>query len=296
LPSTLLSVFDVTVLGSANLDLVVRTERHPSPGESLLGDDFNEYPGGKGLNQAVAAARSGASTSFVGAIGTDGAGRTLRSVAEIDGLDLSQLANCDGVPSGRAIITVDHSGENSIVVIPGANAAVAAPASISARVVLCQLEVPLDAVTNAFRAGRVNGATTILNPAPATHLPFELLSLCDIVVPNEHEVGLLGGVDALFAAGVSTVVTTRGEQGVEIHTAEGERHSISAPEVSVIDTTGAGDTFCGAFAARLAHGASMNEAARWAIAASALAVGQPGAIPSIPDAGATWRLLSELNS
>ncbi len=288
-------MFDVTVLGSANLDLVVRTERHPSPGETVLGDDFAEYPGGKGLNQAVAAARAGASTFFVGAIGTDDAGRTLRSVAEIEGIDLSQLVDRDNVPTGRALITVDHHGENSIVVVPGANATVVTPDSISALVVLCQLEVPLNAVTNAFRAGRARGSTTILNPAPAIQLPVELLRLCDIVVPNEHEVGLLGGVEALFDAGVATVVTTRGEQGIEIHTAAGEQHQIPAPHVPVVDTTGAGDTFCGALSARLAHGASMIDAAEWAVAASALAVGLPGAIPSIPDAGATLQFLDELS-
>lgn len=289
-------MFDVTVIGSANLDLVVRTKRHPSPGETVLGDDYAEYPGGKGLNQAVAAARAGASTSFVGAVGTDDAGHRLRSVAQAEGIDLSQLVDTNGVPTGRALITVDHGGENSIVVVPGANATVVAPSSISARVVLGQLEVPLDAISNAFRTGRAAGAITILNPAPATGLPVALLGLCDIMVPNEHEVVLLGGVDALFDAGVATVVTTRGEHGIEIRTAAGERHQIPAPSVPAVDTTGAGDTFCGTLAARLADGAPIHDAAAWAVAASALAVGQPGAIPSIPDASATRQLLGELSS
>jgi ribokinase len=290
------SVFDVTVIGSANLDLVVRTERHPSPGETVLGHDYSEYPGGKGLNQAVAAARAGASTSFVGAVGTDAAGRTLRSVAQAEHIDLAQLLDVDDTPTGRALITVDHGGENSIVVVPGANALVVAPPSISARVVLGQLEIPIQAIIDTFGSARQIGTTTILNPAPAIQLSVELLALCDIVVPNEHEVVLLGGVEALFDAGVATVVTTRGEQGIEIRTATGERHLIPAPAVPVVDTTGAGDTFCGSLAARLAHGAPINEAAAWAVAASALAVGQPGAIPSIPDARATQQLLGHLSS
>jgi ribokinase len=289
-------VFDVTVIGSANLDIVVRTERHPSPGETVLGHDYAEYPGGKGLNQAVAAARAGASTSFVGAVGTDDAGRTLRSVAHAEQIDLSQLLDADSTPTGRALITVDHAGENSIVVVPGANAMAIAPPSISAQVVLGQLEVPIGAIIDAFVSARKIGATTILNPAPATELPIELLALCDIVVPNEHEVVLLGGVKGLFDAGVATVVTTRGEHGIEIRTAAGERHLIPAPAVPVVDTTGAGDTFCGTLAARLAHGAPINDAATWAVAASALAVGQAGAIPSIPDANATLRLLGQLSS
>ena len=290
-------MFDVTVIGSANLDLVVRTERHPTPGETVLGSDYAEYPGGKGLNQAVAAARSGARTAFIGAIGTDDAGRTLESVGAIEGIDLAHLTHLEQLPSGRALITVDQAGENTIVVVAGANARVISPGPIATRVMLGQLEIPLAVVAAAFQTARAAGATTILNPAPApaTGLPADLLAGCDIVVPNEHEVGLLGGTQALFAAGVTTVVTTLGGQGVEIRTGDGQRHNIAAPDVPVVDTTGAGDTFCGALAARLAAGAPIIDAAQWAVAASALAVGQPGAIPSIPDAVATRRFVDELS-
>jgi ribokinase len=289
-------VFDVTVIGSANLDLVVRTNRHPQPGETVVGSHYAEYPGGKGLNQAVAAARSGASTAFIGAVGTDAAGHTLLDVARRDGIDVAQVASIDQIPTGRALITVDQAGENSIVVVPGANAAVVVPASCSATVVLGQLETPIEVVSDAFLLARAAGATTILNPAPAARLPASLLAACDIVIPNEHEVALLGGVASLFAAGVSTVITTLGERGIDVRTSDGECHTVRAHKVAVVDTTAAGDTFCGALAARLSTGSTIVEAATWAVAASALTVGRRGAIPSIPDATATQRFLDRLSS
>ncbi len=285
-------MFDVTVIGSANLDIVVTADRHPKPGETVIGRSASEFPGGKGLNQAVAAARAGASTAFVGAIGDDAAGASLLAVARGEGLDIAHVRTRIDLPTGRAFIVVDRHGENSIVVIPGANTAVRCPAPPAARVVLGQLEIPVDAVIEAFESARDVGATTVLNPAPAAQLPARLLAASDIVVPNEHEVALLGGVDELVRAGVDTVIVTRGANGVDVMTASGDRYSIAAPVVDVVDTTGAGDTFCGSLAARIASGATLRDAVVWAVTAGALAVTAAGAIPSIPDAAATRRLLA----
>jgi len=274
-------VFDVTVIGSANLDLVVRAERHPSPGETLHGSGYAEHPGGKGLNQAVAAARAGASTAFVGAVGDDQAGRLLASVATTESIDVSQLSVAADVPTGRALITVDDAGENSIIVIAGANDDVVAARLPASTVVLLQLEIPLPTVTKALQLARQQRCTTILNPAPAAPLSRQVLELCDIVVPNEHEVELLGGVGALVDQGVGHVIVTRGANGVDVHSA-GDTVHVDAAEADVVDTTGAGDAFCGNLAARLAAGDPLDDAVRWAVVAGALAVSHDGAIPSLP--------------
>ena len=273
---------DVLVVGSANLDLVAGAPRIPAPGETVLGTSFAEHAGGKGLNQAVAAARAGARVAMVAAVGQDAAGAALRRVMTDDGIDDALVVVTDDLPTGRALITVDASGENSIVVVAGANAAVTCPRDLPpARVVLAQLEVPVDVVLEAFTAARAAGATTLLNPAPARDLPAELLAVTDVIVPNEHEVGLLGGVPALRAAGVSTVIVTRGGQGVDVTTADGTRHRDSFP-VRPVDTTGAGDAFCGALAASLASGAALDDAVTFAAAAGALATTVAGAVPSLP--------------
>ena len=272
---------DVCVVGSANLDLVAGAARIPGPGETVLGHSYAEHPGGKGLNQAVAAARSGARVTFVGAVGADAAGDRLRGVLADDGIVASHLAVTEA-PTGRALIVVDDRAENSIVVVPGANAEVTPPFEVpDAAVVLCQLEVPVEAVAHAFRAGRAAGARTVLNPAPAAALPAELLALCDVVVPNEHEVVLLGGVEALLAAGVGVVVVTRGGAGVDVHTPAGTHHVAPFP-VEPVDTTGAGDAFCGSLAARLSQGDGIDDAVRWAAAAGALATTVHGAVPAQP--------------
>ena len=279
---------DVVVVGSSNLDLVVRSPRVPGPGETLIGSSFAEYPGGKGLNQAVAAARSGARVTLFGAFGDDDAGHVLRRVADDAGVDTGRVTTVAGLPTGRALITVgDDTGENTIVVVPGANAMVEVDHLPDCRVVLAQLEVPLDAVRAAFADAKRCGATTILNPAPATELPGDLLATTDVIVPNEHEVELIGGVDAMLDGGVSTVIVTRGAAGVELTTRD-HRSPVRYPALTVspVDTTGAGDSFCGALAARLAGGASMDDAIRWAIVAGGLATTAHGAIPSIPDATA----------
>jgi ribokinase len=286
--------FDVCVVGSANLDLVARAERLPGPGETVLGSDYAEHPGGKGLNQAVAAARSGAVTAFVGAVGADHAGERLRGVAAAEGIDVSGLGTAQA-PTGRALIGVDDRAENSIIVVPGANGTVSTAqvnASMpAARVVLVQLEIPVDAVTAALAAGRAAGARTVLNPAPAAELPDELLALCDVVVPNEHELELVGGVEALRAAGVGAVVVTLGSRGVRVITAAGTT-DVAAFPVTPVDTTGAGDSFCGALSARLAAGDDLLDAVRYAAAAGALATTVAGAVPSLPRAEAVRALLN----
>jgi ribokinase len=282
-------VFDVAVVGSVNLDLVATTARLPGPGETVSGTSYAEHAGGKGLNQAIAAARSGARVALVAAVGDDAAGNTLRSLAADDGVDVAAVAVLAGETTGRALITVDGHAENSIVVIPGANAHVRAGTAPTARVVIAQLEVPVDEVISAFRHAREAGARTVLNPAPAQPLPDELVRLCDIVVPNEHEADLIGGVSALLGLGVSAVVTTLGAAGVVVtESVDGVVDSWSEPavEVTPVDTTGAGDAFCGALAARLAAGDELRDAVRYAAAAGALATTVAGAVPSLPHSAA----------
>jgi ribokinase len=274
---------DVTVVGSANLDLVASVPRCPLPGETLLAHGYAEHPGGKGLNQAVAAARSGAATRLVAAVGDDPAGVRLREIVHQEGIqpDVAVVT----APSGRALISVGDDGENSIVVVPGANARLVWPGGDPGTVVLAQLEVPIDTVVAAFDDARRSGAVTILNPAPARSLPASLLERCDVVVPNEHELELVGGVDGLRAAGVRTIVVTRGAAGVEV-VHDGESWHEPPIQIEPVDTTGAGDAFCGALAARLALGDDLRAAVRWAVAAGGLATTVVGAVPSMPAADA----------
>lgn len=292
-----MSTFDVCVVGSANLDLVARVDRIPHPGETVLGGDYFEAAGGKGLNQAVAAARSGARTAFVGRVGRDAAGDALLQVLAGDGIDATAVLRTDA-PTGRALIAVSADGENSIVVVPGANALLD-PGAVSvhgttigaAAVILAQLEIPLETVVEALAVGRAVGATTVLNPAPAQTLPRDLLRLVDLIVPNEHEVELLGGPDSLLADGVGAVVVTEGPRGARLVTHHGEQR-ITPFAVTAVDSTGAGDSFCGALAARLAAGQPVDAALRWSCAAGALATTQVGAVPSIPSRAAIEELLT----
>lgn len=276
---------DVCVIGSANLDLVATADRLPGPGETVHGHTYREHAGGKGLNQAVAAARAGARTSFCAAVGDDDAARHLLEVMTADGIDVSNVQQLFGMPTGRALIGVSANAENSIIVVPGANAAlepehVTASAG-AARVVLAQLEVPLATVQAALAAGRKAGARTILNPAPAAELSAGILGLCDVVIPNEHEIEILGGLRVLFDLGAKAVVVTLGDRGAKLCTPDGEELLVPAFAVTPVDTTGAGDAFCGAFAAAVAQGATMPDALRFAAAAGALATTHAGAVPSI---------------
>ncbi len=288
-PASTDDTFDVVVVGSLNLDLVVRSPRHPTPGETLIGTEYSEVAGGKGLNQAVAAARSGARVAMVGAVGDDHAGEILRSVVRAEGIDDRWLVTLADQTTGRALITVDDHGENSIIVISGANAAVVFDHLPESRVVLSQLETGIDAVGQAFLLARERGSTTILNPAPAQSLPGEVLELCDVIIPNEHEVDLLGGRPILTAR-VPHVVVTLGADGAD-YMSNGTTVRIDPFEVEPVDTTGAGDAFCGSLASRVAAGESMADALRFAAAAGALSTTVRGAVPSQPHRADTMALL-----
>ena len=289
-------MYDVVVVGSANLDLVASTPRIPAPGETVIGGSYAEFAGGKGLNQSIAASRAGAGVALVACVGRDPAAEHLIEVARLAGVDTTHVVRSGPLPTGRALIMVDEQAENSIVVVPGANDEVTATSTPVGRVVLAQLEVPVEAVITAFGRARAESGRTILNPAPAGDLPRELLALTDIIVPNEHEVGLIGEIDALLSAGVQTVIVTRGSRGVAV-TSKGNAHepatwTIPAIEVEPIDTTGAGDAFCGCLAAALADGLELPEAVRRAVAAGALATTVRGAVPSLPTSAQIDELLA----
>lgn len=276
--------FDVVVVGSANLDLVAQLDRLPMPGETLRATSYAEYAGGKGLNQAVACARMGARTAFVGCLGNDDAGTYIRSILDAEGID-STCVNTVDAPTGRAFINVDAHGENSIVVISGANAMVGSgdksfqiPAG---KIVLAQLEVPQSVIASAFSQSHRQGSQTVLNPAPAAPLLAELLTATDVIVLNETESLALGGTEKLLAVGVGNVVVTRGEDGANIISRKSQQH-IDAYAVTPIDTVGAGDAFIGAMCAELARGASLQTACQTASVAGALATTVRGAVPSLP--------------
>jgi len=282
--------FDVCVVGSANLDLVATVQQLPGPGETVAGDSYAEYPGGKGLNQAVAAARAGARVAFVAAVGSDAAGSVLRTVLADDDINSDYVATAS-VPTGRALIGVAATGENSIIVVPGANGTVTAASMPTARVVLAQLEIPLTAVELAFRTARAAGSLTVLNPAPAQVIDESWLRWCDIVTPNEHEIELLGGVERLLGLGARAVVVTLGSRGADLHSPTGVTH-IDAFKIVPVDTTAAGDSFSGALCARLAAGDELHTALRFAAAAGALCATKAGAVPSIPTRAAIESLLA----
>lgn len=282
---------DVVVVGSANADLVVQVERHPAPGETVLGSQLAVHPGGKGANQAVAAARLGARVALLGRVGADGHGRLLRESLERDGVDLGHLRGT-AAASGIAMIAVGPRGDNSIIVAPGANARLtegdvldAAPLLRSAPVVSLQLEIPLPAVLAAARLAR----RAVLNLSPAVAVPDELLALCDPLVVNEHEAALLLGAPGeperqareLLARGPRSVVITLGADGAVV-AEDGVVRAVPSPRVAAVDTTGAGDAFTGALAWRLAAGEPLTEAAAFAARVGAAAVRRPGAQDSYP--------------
>jgi ribokinase len=283
--------FDVVVVGSCNLDLVSTTTHLPSPGETLRTVAYAEHAGGKGLNQAVACARMGARTAFIGCVGNDNAGTMLRELLNSEGIDTSQLVTVDA-PTGRAFITVDASGENTIVIVAGANAHIGdTPFTVPlSKVLLAQLEIPLEIVTQVF--SQAQNAITVLNPSPAAALSPELLSLCDYAVPNETESEALGGTQFLLGSGVNTVITTLGERGAGI--SNGTSMTPIAPyKVDAIDTVGAGDAFVGALCAELARGETIEHAARIASIVGALATTVHGAVPSLPTRAAVMSLYAD---
>jgi len=290
----------ILVVGSSNTDLIIRVPRLPRPGETVLGGEFSTAAGGKGANQAVAAARAGGRVTFVARIGADGFGDRALANIESNGIDARFVLRNEGAPSGIALITVDERGENSISVASGANALLAAAdierageAFAAADILLLQLESPLDAVAAAVREARKRGVPVVLNPAPARDLDDDLLRLVAVLTPNEHEAGLLAGIavkdersarDAarrLRDRGPATVVVTLGERGVYAVAPGFEAH-VPAFKVEPVDTTAAGDVFNGALAVALAEKLPLPEALRFAQAAAAISVTRPGAQPSAP--------------
>lgn len=284
---------DIVVLGSTNMDLVTYVEKAPQRGETVMGREFRTIPGGKGANQAIAAARAGGNVLMIGAVGNDAYGTHLRSTLEHSGVDTDDLRTVEG-PSGTAHIVVDDEGGNAIVVIPGANGTLdhLSPGDegviASADTLLLQLEIPLAAVIAGAQAARRHGVRTILTPSPALPLPDELFAAVDLLVPNEHEATTLTGrTDPREAAIglldlVPAVVVTLGALG-SLYVSRGtDPVTVPAPKVTAVDSTGAGDTFVGALAVALGEGRPMPEALAWAAAAAALSVQREGATVSMP--------------
>lgn len=280
----------VVVVGSSNVDQVFRVDRIPAPGETVLSTGFAHARGGKGQNQAVAAVRAGAQTVFVTALGDDGFGRLTAEGLANDGIDASRVRTVDA-PTGTALIAVDPKGENTIIVEAGANGRLSPlddldrAAIADAAVLALQLEIPLETVAEAAAVARAAGTTAVLNAAPVADLPDALLANLDVLIVNEHEAAHLRastGVDDLTSL-VETVVVTLGAEGAELHRREAQTLRVPAPRVSAVDATGAGDTFCGAFAAALAEGQPVHDALRFAVAAASLSVQKHGAVPSIPE-------------
>ncbi|MGW7771431.1 ribokinase [Pseudomonas machongensis] len=291
----------VVVVGSLNMDLVARAERLPRGGETLAGDSFFTVPGGKGANQAVAAARLGASVAMVGNVGDDAYGQQLRQALESESIDCQAVGVCAGVSSGVALIVVDAASQNAIVIIPGGNGLLT-PESVqrfdallqNAEVIICQLEVPPATVAWTLARGRELGKTVILNPAPATGpLPRAWFAHIDYLIPNESEAEALTGlpvndIDSARCAaerlrewGAGKVIVTLGAEGALFVSEHGSRH-FPATKVKPLDTTAAGDTFVGGFAAGLACGLEEGEAIVRGQCAAAISVTRAGAQPSIP--------------
>ncbi|MFM2348441.1 MAG: ribokinase [Pseudomonadota bacterium] len=301
---------DVLVVGSLNMDLRIRTPRLPAPGETLTGSGFDTDGGGKGANQAVAAARQGARVAMLGAVGQDAHGAALLAALQADGIDTGAIERIAGTPSGTAAILLMPDGENSIVVIPGANHALT-PARVcaqakrlrQARVVVAQLECPLDAVAEALTLARQAGAITVLNAAPVQPLGDALLGQLDWLVVNAIEAAALADTpvpgpaearevaEQLRQRGPRQVLVTLGAEGLVLAGPEGTL-ALPAPRVQAIDTTGAGDTVVGALAAALAAGRPLREALTRAQAAAALAVTRLGTQSAMPTAAEVDHLVA----
>lgn len=286
----------VSIVGSLNLDQVVRIDRWPDPGETVLGEFVGKFPGGKGFNQAVAAHRAGAAVTLCGAAGADASGAFLRKVMVDAGLDDAYLCTSQDQPTAIAQIAALPSGENSIVVIPGANLTIdverATSAVQGAAVVLVQLEIHPGTVMAVLAAARQAGAQTILNAAPAQAATGEMLALVDLLVVNETELATLGGLDHVLAAGPRDVVVTLGAKGAYWISSAGERVTVPAFKIEPVDTTGAGDAFCGTLAASLAWGLSKHDAMERAAAAGAIVACAVGAQTETLSASAIERMIA----
>ena len=287
---------DIAVVGSCNLDLVVNVEHIPLVGQTVLGGDLQQIPGGKGANQAVAAARLGKSVAMVGRVGDDENGTFLQTILEENGVNTEYLLRTASIPTGVALIAVQSDGDNMIVVSPGANSELSpedvmdAPPILEAKIVLLQAEIPIETVLSAARVAK---GTVIWNPAPAPEetIPLELLDLVDVLIPNQRELELLTGIgtinslekiiETVKTLPCSSTIVTLGAQGAVVM-ANNEAVHIPAPEISPIDTTAAGDSFCAAIAESLVDGKDLVEAAQWAVQVGAATTLAAGAQPSLP--------------
>jgi len=305
---------NIVVVGSLNMDLVVRMPQIPKPGETLLGGVFKTFPGGKGANQAVAAARLGSHVTMVGCVGKDSFGKELQAALEAEGIDTTHILVHPRAATGVALIQVDARGQNSIAVASGANfqltsrdveKALAAIGQFD--VVVMPLETPLETIYTAARIGSRRGAKVVLNPAPAQIMEKEILELVDVLLPNEHEIALMTGLTVksiadvnqaalkLFQAGVKNLIVTLGERGSVVFTGEEQGLLIPACQVQAVDTTAAGDCFVGALGVALGEGQSLQTAAEFASAAAALSVTREGAQPSLPHRDQVIQFLEERN-
>ena len=294
----------VVVIGSINVDLVATADRLPAPGETVLGGRFAVHAGGKGANQAVAAARAGARVSMIAAVGADDHGETSLAALADEGIDLSRIRRVDTEPTGVALIVVGSRGENQIVVAPGANSSLELDDDdrtliADADAVLTNHEVPHRTVVDALRAAHDARTIAILNPAPARALSADVLGFGPILTPNEHELVVAigndetdGALDELVVRHRGPIIVTQGPAGALL--ADGDRRERFAGYVApaVVDTTGAGDAFCGALAAWLAAGASLDDAIRAGNAAGALSVSAAGARAGLPTRDQIAALLS----
>lgn len=285
----------IVVIGSSNTDMTIKGDRLPKPGETVLGGEFRMGPGGKGANQAVAAQRLGADVSFICKVGRDIFGDNAIAGYQKEGIDCSRILRSDKA-SGTALILVDGNAENCIAVAPGANADLTpedvdsvADVIRSADYLILQLEIPVESVLRAAKIAHEAGVYVILNPAPACHLPDELFGYISLITPNQTESALLSGiednldaaVEKLMQLGVKDVVVTLGSKGALV-ISEGTRTLVPSLKVKAVDTTAAGDTFCGALCVALSEGCSLVDAAGFATKASALTVQKMGAQDSIP--------------
>ncbi len=290
----------IVVVGSSNTDMVVKTNRFPNPGETVLGGDFFMNPGGKGANQAVAAARLGGNVVFICKIGDDLFGSQSSKLFKKEGIDISHILSDKEKPSGVALITVDSSAENAIVVAPGANGSLIpedlvqmSDVIVSAKFVLVQLEIPINTVSYVAKLASENGVKVVVNPAPAHPLPEELYRHISIITPNEKEAEMLSGVPVnslesareaakiIQAKGAEIVVVTIGSKGALILSGSDFTH-IKAPLVDAVDTTAAGDVFNGALVVALSEGEDIISAVEFACKSSAISVTKLGAQASAP--------------
>ena len=290
----------IVVVGSVNMDLVVRTEWMPKAGETVKGESFSTIPGGKGANQAVAVSRMGGAVKMVGAIGLDSFGRELKRSLESAGVDITNVVEKDGVTTGTAFIIVDQAGDNRIISVPGANGRFL-PEDVDnvesliagADIVIMQFEIPIRTIEYVTQLAARHAIPVILNPAPAYFVPDALLKKVSVLIVNESEAELFSGcpvvdinsgflaAEILRVKGIETVIVTLGKRGA-LTVRENLRFHAPAREVEVVDTTAAGDTFVGAFAVARIEGKEMEEALELAVAAGTLSVTRFGAQPSIP--------------